>query len=644
MPIPAAAPDPFARFARRRRQRAAVAFLGTAGACIAALVLHARGFLPFIADDSLISLRYSDRLMSGQGLTWTDGERVEGYSNLLWVVATAVTARLTSLGLIDAARLLGIASMAAAMLALLALDRRIETRRLPVRGLAAIVLAASPPVAVWAIGGLEQPLLAALLALGLVGAHALAFRPQPLAWHWVGTGLALGGLCLTRPDSLLLVAAIGLGILLARGLSWRSLALAAAPCLVALLFAAAQLAFRRIYYQDWLPNTAYAKVSLSGLRLREGLQYLASAALAMPLLALTAAGGLALLFTRGRRRALLLMPAFIAWSAYVAVIGGDIFPGFRHCIPLLVFGAFLLVAELDYLIARRTIRLGVGLLPVAAGVAALALFPGAKHPEIQRARDERWEWEARPVGALMQRAFGPQRPLLAADAAGCLPFFSRLPALDLLGLNDRYLARHPPPDFGRGMLAHELGDGKYVLSRSPDLVMFCGPLGSATPCYRSGRELVGLPGFKDGYRLVRLRTPPPGPLEALVWVHLKGKLGPEIAPDVIRIPAVLLGGKQPLTSHLADDGTLQTTVGNERASAPAVTLPPGTWTVTATSDQPVKLHAMLGKPVDKHGPALEAAGPLTFTLKEETPVTVEVTAVADKTAALAAIQLRRQPR
>ena len=32
----------------------------------------------YTADDAYISLRYAHRLMNGQGLTWTDGERVEG--------------------------------------------------------------------------------------------------------------------------------------------------------------------------------------------------------------------------------------------------------------------------------------------------------------------------------------------------------------------------------------------------------------------------------------------------------------------------------------------------------------------------------------------------------------------------------------
>src|SRR5258705_420403 len=54
-----------------------------------ALLLHVRHYRPFLADDALISLRYANRLLHGHGLTWTDGPRVEGYSNLLWVLMNA---------------------------------------------------------------------------------------------------------------------------------------------------------------------------------------------------------------------------------------------------------------------------------------------------------------------------------------------------------------------------------------------------------------------------------------------------------------------------------------------------------------------------------------------------------------------------
>ena len=49
---------------------------------------------------------------------------------------------------------------------------------------------------------------------------------------------------------------------------------------------------------------------------------------------------------------------------------------------------------------------------------------------------------------------------------GTLAYWSELPALDMLGLNDRYLATHPPADFGQGGLGHELGDADYVEFRA----------------------------------------------------------------------------------------------------------------------------------------------------------------------------------
>ena len=64
----------------------------------------------------MISLRYADRLQQGRGLTWTDGERVEGYSNLLWVLMTAGLGWL-GLDLVLATRLLGVAGQLALLFA-----------------------------------------------------------------------------------------------------------------------------------------------------------------------------------------------------------------------------------------------------------------------------------------------------------------------------------------------------------------------------------------------------------------------------------------------------------------------------------------------------------------------------------------------
>src|SRR5438105_15822381 len=40
-------------------------------------------------DDSFISFRYARNLLRGDGLVYNPGERVEGYTNFLWVVLSA---------------------------------------------------------------------------------------------------------------------------------------------------------------------------------------------------------------------------------------------------------------------------------------------------------------------------------------------------------------------------------------------------------------------------------------------------------------------------------------------------------------------------------------------------------------------------
>ena len=58
-------------------------------------------------DDAFISFRYVDNLVAGHGLVFNAGERVEGYTNFLWVI---LLAGLQSLGMdpIPASRLFGL--------------------------------------------------------------------------------------------------------------------------------------------------------------------------------------------------------------------------------------------------------------------------------------------------------------------------------------------------------------------------------------------------------------------------------------------------------------------------------------------------------------------------------------------------------
>ena len=178
---------------------------------------------------------------------------------------------------------------------------------------------------------------------------------------------------------------------------------------------------------------------------------------------------------------------------------------------------------------------------LASTLVAFALVQVRSH-QSQPAIAERFEWRGQVVGLAFKRAFGEARPLVAVTAAGCIPYWSELPALDMLGLNDHHLARQRPPDFGEGPLAHELGDGAYVLSRRPDLIIYhVGSLGSDL---RSGRELDAMPEYHEAYAPVSLVATQPFEHRFIVWVRRDSeKVGIRSSPERVAIPGHLLAAR-----------------------------------------------------------------------------------------------------
>src|SRR5689334_9481238 len=77
-------------------------------------------------DDAFISYRYAENLVRGRGLVFNPGERVEGYTNFLWVLFSAAAMRIGA-DSFAATRSLGVASYLAVVAtcgALLALRLR----------------------------------------------------------------------------------------------------------------------------------------------------------------------------------------------------------------------------------------------------------------------------------------------------------------------------------------------------------------------------------------------------------------------------------------------------------------------------------------------------------------------------------------
>jgi arabinofuranosyltransferase len=569
------------------------AVLVLAGA-LAALGLHVRVYFPFLTDDALISLRYAQRLLDGHGLTWTGTERVEGYSNLLWVLACAALGWL-GMDLIHAAWALGAVATTAAFAAVVWTFPPHDARSALPALAGTCALAASGTIAVWTFAGLETAMMVGLLAWALALALPLAEAGEQPRRGWALPGSLLGLLCLTRPDGVLFTAGVTLGLLAARR-DLAGLRLALRLAVLPAAFLTAQLAFRLGYYGEWVPNTALVKLALTPQRLLGGLRFVGLGALFhLGLLVLAAAAVRAAIRDEGvRRRAVLLGLPTLLWGVYLVAIGGDVFAGRRLFAPvvlgLAMLGALGLQARLG------PAGPGTRRLAVQAGL-LLALVAGAQQLDAynRMAREERWEWDGAILGRFLQRAFGPSQPLLAVDTAGCLPYFSQLPALDMLGLTDRYLARHPPAGFGKGLIGHELGDGDYVLRREPDLIVLCSPYGLPYGCYPSGRMMQRRARFWREYRQVRFLAAEAGrTVGMLAWLRLQGRLGIERAPGRVRIPGHLFCNLPGSRAQLDSSGRLGMPVRPGRpVQLAGLPLEPGDWWLEVEAEAPAKIAVRL---------------------------------------------------
>ncbi len=554
------------------------------GACVGALVVHARTYLPFFVDDAFISLRYAMRFGEGLGLTWSDGERVEGYSNFLWVVLLGLV-HVVSDGLIVPARVLGVLCVAVALGALF-FDRpreRIWHFVPPLAG--GIVAVSSGSVAAWSIGGLEQPLVGALVVWGVALSLPLLRDEAVGRGTLLAPGLVLGLACLARPDSPVFVAAIATCIACCGADRRGALVRAATVALVPAAFVALHVIFRLSYYGEWLPNTYYAKFALTEARAVGGYAYVRDAApYAGGLLAVVALAVAAAVVDASRRaRLLVVLVPLVAWLGYVVAVGGDFFPQRRHLVPAFLLGALLTteVVAWTFLRPRAVTR---ALLGASVALSVAGFVYGQRHdPEIGGAKGQVWNWRGRDLGVFLRRAFGERSPLLAVDAAGTLPYFARVPALDMLGLNDAYLARNRPKGFGKGFMGHELGDGAYVLGRKPDLVVFHDMATSDVPLWKSGREMLRHKTWRSLYQRVAMETST-GALFAF-WVRKEdGRLGIVREPHAVTVPGFLVASRPASYSRLDDDGRLGLVVTpDEPAILRPFVLPQGRWRLVASS-------------------------------------------------------------
>lgn len=420
----------------------------------------------WVCDDAFITFRTVDNFVHGFGLRWNVSERVQSYTNPLWMAVFTAAYALTH----EAYRTsIALGLVLSALAVFLVASKLALTARHSIVVFAALL--SSKAFIDFSTSGLENPLTHLLLALLLLVYWREAPGPRRLFHLTLIVSLCL----LNRLDLVFLVAPVLVVEATRVGIraGWKAALAGALPLVAWEIFAT-------IYYGFPLPNTAYAKllgadVSRAAL-FHRGMFYAFATGLFDPVtIALIAAAPFSIIGAR-RWRDWPLIAGLVVHGLYVTSVGGDFMYG-RFFTPLVVWSVALF-ARAEWISSARVATSVASALLVLGMCAAdePALFSGngawTPFPRYQwfagEAIDERKQFfataglfnqtsgevEPRHEWALQGVGMHGRRGIIVLGPIGFAGYFAgpAMHIIDEYGLADPLLARLPP--YGTDRVGH----------------------------------------------------------------------------------------------------------------------------------------------------------------------------------------------
>ena len=443
----------------------------------------------WLADDAAIELRVVENFVAGNGLRWNVAERVQAYSDPLWVLL------LSAIDFFERQPYLSAWAVSLVLTAVAALAIAFRLAADAAAGMIALALLIfSKAFVEYSVSGFQTPLTVMLLA-----AFWIAYwKRPPGAGRLTALAFLAGLLVLTDPLGVVLVLP-GLVVAAARvdrRTRVRAIAIGAAP-------AAAWLVFAAVYYGFLLPNTATAALhsrSSPGEMLLQGSYYLLDGLNSDPVAVATIAGALAAAAFGMIDDCGPLAIGIVTFVAVLVATGGDALSG-RSLVPPFASAVILLTRYRwrqigDFLAIPAAVVVALGLTTPGSPVLADADFgkdiaawnrwpgdPAPKPTEANHIRDERrLSYQATGLlkgqryvplpdtsaaEATVNTALSTRRHVVVEETVGLLGVVAgpRLHVIDRLARGDALLARLRPRDRWRpGGAPRELPRG-YLQSR-----------------------------------------------------------------------------------------------------------------------------------------------------------------------------------
>ncbi|MBK6506214.1 MAG: hypothetical protein IPG02_11215 [Ignavibacteria bacterium] len=458
----------------------------------------------FIQDDAFISFRYVKNFVDGHGLVFNIGEKVEGYTNLLWVLILSGFLSL-NIGIEEASQILSVLFGVVVLFATYKLSESIrindsvevkkerKTDKNISEGyfdlIAPILLVFTSSFIFWSVSGMETTMFISFCLLGLYfyvsEKDKNSFNYKYPLFFLLAT--------LTRPEGLYFFGLVIVHKFIYSLIKNKQTFLkdffsanSIKTYLVYIVPVLAYFAVRYSYYGFLFPNTYYAKTGFSSAYLNAGIDYFTNFLNSYMVYGVMLVLPLFLLKRKEFRFEVTLFYLIIfAFLAYVISVGGDVLKQNRFFLPILplIYILFAKFLTTMYLNVKMKSGQGIAFGTISAIVAVLCFYYYSSQKEklVSDIASENGLVEKMKVTGTWfgnkQKELG--RPLnLAATTIGAVSYFagSQVNVIDLLGLTDKEIAHNPK--IIKEISENEIGwkernyNADYVMSRDPDYVYF----------------------------------------------------------------------------------------------------------------------------------------------------------------------------
>jgi arabinofuranosyltransferase len=446
----------------------------------------------FLQDDAFITLRYAENFLSGQGLVWNYGTRVEGYTNFLWLIFLILFKQL-GVDYIFTLSFFGPLLSLVTLWLTFVISKKVFSwelslkRALVMALVVTLTLATNISFVYWTVAGLETALFTLLTLLAFYFYYQRSWALAPV--------LTLAAL--TRPEGLLLAFFFPLfGMIQSRRIPKRELYILGMTLIPLIPF----LIFKFVYFGGVAPNPFYAKTVWDWAQLVAGVEYFGE-----------------FQFHYGFFGMLIIVPAFFyrkspeivkalllysfLYMLYIILVGGDVLKVGRFFLPLLA----PLYISFVYAVTRA-LRNHYALATVFALQITLQLLVPLSAARTSLGHERGLYTQTLEVINELQRV-DRSNFSLATSTIGLSGFLLRgHDVYDMVGLTDTTIARHPqePIEELKTTWRERKYNAEYILSQAPDYISFSTGMKPSSP---GEKALFLYPAFLNSYRSVSFYSP-----------------------------------------------------------------------------------------------------------------------------------------